>query len=288
MVNNSTAKTKHVRTKLTMVQKVACHEKFVKLTNALTTAQDAYQEEARAIAQEHGRSLKWTCKQLHMGKGIFNKCRMNPWNAFVRQEMNEYNKVKGRRVGDHLKLPVFITEHCAQLTSSYFCLMMAEKNCLQDNVEMLRQSHIKWTTIQAQTGIEGIYLVVHGNVEQYHEPKLFCMPKVASFIKDVLGMELKRFALKLKSWVVGDFTFIDKTHIILATTKPSCKKKVMMNYDNYKQKIVKTYTVALQNYLLGDVQNPGKIGCCEDLMKLLDSLVNTTCLRVKLTEDEVA
>jgi hypothetical protein len=55
MVNSSMAKTKHVHTKLTTVQKVARHEKFMKLTNALTTAQDAYQEEARAIAQEHGR-----------------------------------------------------------------------------------------------------------------------------------------------------------------------------------------------------------------------------------------
>jgi hypothetical protein len=54
MVNSSTAKTKHVRAKLTTVQKVARHEKFVKLMNALTTAQDAYQEEAHAIAQEHG------------------------------------------------------------------------------------------------------------------------------------------------------------------------------------------------------------------------------------------
>jgi hypothetical protein len=63
----------------------------------------------------------------------------------------------------------------------------------------------QWTAIQARTGIEGIYLVVRGDVEQYHEPKLFYTPKVASFIKDVLGMELKRFALKLESWVVGDF-----------------------------------------------------------------------------------
>jgi hypothetical protein len=38
------------------------------------------------------RSLKWTCKQLHIGKGIFNKCHANPWNAFVREELNEYNE----------------------------------------------------------------------------------------------------------------------------------------------------------------------------------------------------
>ncbi|KAG2142140.1 hypothetical protein BD769DRAFT_1319553, partial [Suillus cothurnatus] len=245
-------------------------------------------------------SLKWTRKQLHVGKGIFNKRRVNPWNAFVRQKMNEYNE--GRGVGDRLKLPVFIAEHHAQLTSSYFRLTVAEKGHLWDNVETLRQSCVKvthltrhhanpkalqkdvnatfnvmqteWTAIQARTGIEGIYLVVHGDVEQYHEPKLFYMPKVASFIKDVLGMEPKRFALKLESWVVGDFgqfkvsgeasnvlncnvdntetisqwlslTKLVSLYIILATTNPSRKKKVMMNYDNYEQKIVETYAVAL-------------------------------------------
>lgn len=205
----------------------------------------------------------------------------------------------------------------------------------------------QWTAIQARTGIKGIYLVVRGDVEQYHEPKLFYTPKVASFIKDMLGMEPKRFALKLKSWVVGDFgqfnisgeaskvlnCNVDNTasisqrllltklvslccrniqdglgnslhmvircmvewfvadimaDIILAMAKPSRKKKVMMNYNNYERKIVETHAVALQNYPLGDVQNPGKIGRREDLMKLLDSLVNATCSWVKLTEDEVA
>ncbi|KAG2044042.1 hypothetical protein BDR03DRAFT_1087427 [Suillus americanus] len=223
---------------------------------------------------------------------------------------------------------VFIAEHRAQLTSSYFRLTVAKKDRLWDNVETLRQSRIKvtranpkalqkdvnatfnamqteWTAIQARTGIEGIYLVVRGDVEQYHEPKLFYMPKVASFIKDVLGMEPKHFVLKLESWVVGYFdnsttisqrllltklvslchrNIQDGLDIILATTKPSCKKKVMMNYNNYEQKIVETYAVALQNYPLGDVQNPGKIGRHEDLMKLLDSLVNTTYCKNKNQE----
>ncbi|KAG1777258.1 hypothetical protein EV702DRAFT_1101918 [Suillus placidus] len=205
MVVRSTPKTKHVRAKLTTVQKAARCEKFTNLTNALTTAQGDYQEEACAIAQEHGRSLKWTHKQLHVGKGIFNKHRTNPWNAFVRQEMIKYNE--GRGVGDHLKLPMFIAENRAQLTSSYFHLTEADKNRLQSNVETLRQSRIKvtranpkalqkdvnatfnamqtsWTAIQARTGVEAIYLVVRGNVEQYHEPKLSYTPTVASFIKD--------------------------------------------------------------------------------------------------------
>ncbi|KAG2079042.1 hypothetical protein BDR04DRAFT_990538, partial [Suillus decipiens] len=61
-----------------------------------------------------------------------------------------------------------------------------------------------------------------------------------------------------------------------------------MNYDNYEQKIVETYGVNLQNYPLGVMQNPGKIGCREDLIKLLNSLVNSSCLWVRLTKDELA
>ncbi|KAG1735065.1 uncharacterized protein EDB91DRAFT_1083812 [Suillus paluster] len=104
-------------------------------------------------------------------------------------------------------------------------------------------------------GFEGLYLVVHGDVEQYHEPKLFYTPKVASFIKGVLGMEPKCLTLELDSWVVGDF---------------------------------ENYGVALQNHLLAAVQNPGEIGHCEDLIKMLNSLVNSSCLWVTLTKDEIA
>ncbi|KAG2109785.1 hypothetical protein BD769DRAFT_1330411, partial [Suillus cothurnatus] len=88
-------------------------------------------------------SLKWTRKQLHIGKGIFNKRRANPWNAFVREELNEYNE--GRGVGDRLKLPVFITEHRTQLTTRYLRLTAADKDRLRDDVETLCQSRIKVT-----------------------------------------------------------------------------------------------------------------------------------------------
>ncbi|KAG2121557.1 hypothetical protein BD769DRAFT_1333829, partial [Suillus cothurnatus] len=74
-----------------------------------------------------------------------------------------------------------------------------------------------------RTGLEGMYLAIQGDVEQYHEPKLFYTSKVASFIKDVLGMEPKRFALKLES----------------------LEKRVVMNYENYERKIMETYSIAL-------------------------------------------
>ncbi|KAG1729623.1 uncharacterized protein EDB91DRAFT_1252938 [Suillus paluster] len=216
MVNTSTSKGKHVRAKLTDTQKAARRTKVVKLSNAITTAQDAYHEEACAIAKDNGH-------------------------------------------------------------------------------------------IQVRTGLEGMYIAVRGDVEQYHEPKLFYTAKVGSFIKDVLGMEPKRFALKVKSWVVGDFDsggtvnrrlsltklislcrqlIQDGLDIILPTLKHPPKKKVQMNYDNYEGKIVETYGVALENFP-GTVQNPGKIGHREDLIKLYDLLFKGTCSWTKLTNDEL-
>jgi hypothetical protein len=50
----TTLKHKHVCTKLTIGHKVTYHEKFGNSTNAITTAHDAFQEEAHAIAQDHG------------------------------------------------------------------------------------------------------------------------------------------------------------------------------------------------------------------------------------------
>ncbi|KAG2033325.1 hypothetical protein BDR03DRAFT_985086 [Suillus americanus] len=121
-----------------------------------------------------------------------------------------------------------------------------------------------------------MYLVVQGNIKQYHEPKLFYTSKVASFIKDVLGMELKHFTLKLESWVVGNFdsASTDGLDDIVATLNPAPKKRVMMNYNNYEQEIVETYSIALYGFPLGTVQNPGKIGC------------RTSCSWVKLTDSK--
>lgn len=55
MAPTSTSKHQRVRAKLTTEQKTKRHNKFVNLTNAIATARETYQEEARAIAQDHGR-----------------------------------------------------------------------------------------------------------------------------------------------------------------------------------------------------------------------------------------
>ncbi|KAG1836468.1 hypothetical protein DFJ58DRAFT_734951 [Suillus subalutaceus] len=191
-------------------------------------------------------------------------------------------------------------------------IQMADKNCLRENVNELCMLCVKvthanpkalqkdvnatfktmqteWTSIQARTGLKGMYIAV------------------GSFIKDVLGMEPKCFALKVESWVVGNFDSAstasqrlsltklislcrqhiqDRLDIILPTLSHPPKKKVKMNYDNYEGKIVETYSIALGNFP-GIIQNPGKIGCRKDLVKLYDLLFSGTCSWMKLTSDEL-
>ncbi|KAG2052110.1 hypothetical protein BDR06DRAFT_888383, partial [Suillus hirtellus] len=67
----------------------------------------------------------------------------NPWNAFVRQKLNEENE--GCAQGDQLKLPAFIKAHSSKLTSAYLRLTLVNKNCLWENINTYCQSCVKVT-----------------------------------------------------------------------------------------------------------------------------------------------
>ncbi|KIJ62064.1 hypothetical protein HYDPIDRAFT_30616 [Hydnomerulius pinastri MD-312] len=119
----------------------------------------------------------------------------------------------------------------------------------------------EWTALNTQTRIEGLYMVVHGDVEHYHKSKIFCTLKAVTFIKNILKFELKCFVLKLESWVVGDFESSATTNQQLSHTKLDglnhitqsknlAPNKVQMKYDNYKKKIIEAYLVALHHWPL--------------------------------------
>ncbi|KAG1732924.1 uncharacterized protein EDB91DRAFT_1040140, partial [Suillus paluster] len=188
-------------------------------------------------------SLKWTRKQLHVGKGIFNKCRVNPWNAFVRQELNKYNE--GRGVGDRLKLPVFITENRTQLMTSYCRLTVADKNHLQDNVETLRQSRVKVTRANPkalQKDVNATFNAMQTEVLNFysvHEIRTKWLNSgLLSRLEQVLrGSTLLSVAMSSSTTSRSSFIHLRLLH---------SSKTVTMNYDNYEQKIVETYAVALQ------------------------------------------
>ncbi|KAG2030361.1 hypothetical protein BDR03DRAFT_987134, partial [Suillus americanus] len=262
MVTVSTSKSKRVHTKLSDVQKFAHHEKLVKLTNAITTAQDVYQEEACTIAKENGRQ------------------KLNDENEGLMQ-------MKGHALGDQTKLSAFSKANRTWLVSSYLQLMLADKNHLRENVTCTNpkalQKDVKSTFKTMQT--ESNSGLASKHVQASRESK------VRSFIKDVLGMELKHFALKVESWVVGNFDSAgtasqqlsltklvslchqhiqDGLDIILPTLSHPPNKKVKMNYNNYEGKIMETYGIALEHV-------PGKIGHHKDLIELCNLLFKGTC-----------
>ncbi|KAG1751318.1 uncharacterized protein EDB91DRAFT_1243592 [Suillus paluster] len=260
---------KHARAKLTTEQKAECRQKYTKLMDAINTARDSYQEEARSIAQDHGRRLSEPeKKKLRLGIDDLRAMRVN----IVRSN---------------------------------------PKALLKDVNSTFNTMEKEWTAINARTSMEGFYIAVRGDLEHYHEAKLFLTAKAKSFIKDVLHFEPKLLALKSESWVVGNFgaesSMSTTQRLPLSKLVSLCRqniqdgldnilqknklasKKIPMNYDNYEKRIVKVYAIAIDGWTYEkSVCNPGKIGRREHLIKLLDALVTGTCSWVTLNDDEVS
>ncbi|KAG0692052.1 hypothetical protein DFH29DRAFT_1009497 [Suillus ampliporus] len=300
--------------KLTTEQKAEHRQKYMKLMDAINTAWDSYQEEARSIAQDHGRSLKWTRAELN-GSRLTRQCRKaSAWNAFVRGKLNEANETRGP--GQCYRLPAFISAHHTELQRTYTHLSETEKKKLRLGIDDLRTMRVnivrsnpkallkdinltlnamekEWTAINARTSMEGFYI------------------SAKSFIKDVLHFEPKLLALKFESWVVGNFgaesfdvhntvASIVETRQFVQTKHSRwlrqyfaenelASKKIPMNYENYEKRIVEVYAVAIDGWTYEkSVCNPGKIGRREHLINLLDALVTGTCSWVALSDDEVS
>ncbi|KAG1758949.1 hypothetical protein EDD22DRAFT_783245, partial [Suillus occidentalis] len=226
----------------------------------------------------------------------------NTWNVFVRQKLNEANEEL--TIGEWWKLPAFIAAHQAELTEGYRQLSEATKNDLQCDMNVFCESRIKivhsnpkalqkqvnamfnsmekevhtgWMNITSRTGVEGFYVAVCGDVEHFHEAKIFCTPQVQSFVKEVLNLDPKCFALKFESWATGDFGVWSYNHLSPTKLISMCHKsiqegldeivqklklswkKIKMNYDNYKRKIVETYRIELDGWTYKVLQNLGKI-----------------------------
>ncbi|KAG1749256.1 hypothetical protein EDB19DRAFT_1904770 [Suillus lakei] len=159
--------------------------------------------------------------------------------------------------------------------------------------------------------MEGFYIAVRGDLEHYHEAKLFLTDKAKSLIKDVLHFEPKLLALKFESWVVGNFStesaMSTSQRLPLSKLISLCRqniqdgldnilqknklasKKIPINYDNYEKRIVEIYAVAIDGWTYGkSVCNPGKIGRREHLISLLDALVTGKCSWIVLSEDALS
>ncbi|KAG1880021.1 hypothetical protein F4604DRAFT_1922706 [Suillus subluteus] len=185
------------------------------------------------------------------------------------------------------------------------------KALLKDVNSTFNTMEKEWTAINACTSVEGFYIAVRGDLEHFHEAKVFLTTKAKSFIKDVLHFEPKHLALKFESWVVGNFGEESSTSATKQLPLPKivslCRKniqigldsilqennlaskKVQMNYENYEKNIVEVYGVAINGWTYEkSVCNPGKIGRREHLIKLSDALVKGECSWAMLSEEELS
>ncbi|KAG2138320.1 hypothetical protein DEU56DRAFT_696887, partial [Suillus clintonianus] len=164
---------KRVCPQLTTIQKSARREKFVSLTNDINDTRAAYMDEVQGLAKKHGRSERWTRRQLYLGG----------------------KTVRRLSRGDHWKLTEFIEDHNETLKHDYSKLTAAQKNAfvieimqrrvakqkiVRDNPKAVQRDMLasfaamdqEWTALCSRLGIEGFYIAVRGGVEDLSGPKL--------------------------------------------------------------------------------------------------------------------
>ncbi|KAI5989490.1 hypothetical protein EDD15DRAFT_2370108 [Pisolithus albus] len=327
MARTATLHGKRVRPKLSNGQKEERRARQMKLASDIASAQRAYVQEARDIARNHGRSLKWTRVQLLKSQNLRDRRRVNSWNAFIRAKLREANA--GRDRGDRVILTQFVARNKDDLRVAYKNLTPAQQEAYNAEVRVARDTKVmvvrsnpkavshtvsaafanmdrEWTALCAQTGLEGFYIAVRGTVEDLPEPKVFFTQKAENFVRTVLDIEPRRLALRLESWVVSglDAPIRTKHQRPLNKLISECRaliqeeldyiltKKVStnvkMNYTNYERRIVERYGVMLTGWpFSGTVRNPSKIGGRAEVEKLLDALNSEACKWVRLTDEEL-
>ncbi|KAI6008430.1 hypothetical protein EDC04DRAFT_2582096, partial [Pisolithus marmoratus] len=172
------------------------------------------------------------------------------------------------------------------------CFIVSLINCI---------AHLtQWSSLCSSLGMEGFYIAVCGGVEDLSAPKVFFSPKGNKFVHSVLDLEPHHLALKLESFVISGLgmspsqlsDLLNKSHIqhslgdILHDN--SVTRSVCMNYDNYECKIVEHFGMELigwPNNLL-PICNPGQLGGCDRVQKLLVALTTKVCHWKKLSDEE--
>lgn len=288
MARTATLHGKRVRPKLSNGQKEERRARQMKLASDIAGAQRAYAQEARDIAQNHGRSLKWTRVQLLKSQNLRDRRRVNSWNAFIRAKLRDANS--GRDRGDRVKLTQFVARNKDDLLVAYKNLTPAQQEAYNAEVQVARDTKVmvvrsnpkavshtvsaafanmdrEWTALCAQTGLEGFYIAVRGTVEDLSEPKVFFTQKAENFVQTVLDIEPRRLALRLESWAVSGLDMPTATkhqrplnklisecraliqeELDYLLTKKKVSANVKMNYTNYECQIVERYGVMLTGW----------------------------------------
>ncbi|KAF8572842.1 hypothetical protein K439DRAFT_1625493 [Ramaria rubella] len=304
-------KCKRVRTKLSQEDKNLCREKLANLTNDLAVTKTLLVENARVVAKKHHRLVSWLQK----------KCAPNAWNMFVSRELRAYNDEQPK--GSCLTSSVYLGSHYPALVRKYSNLSAEEKQDLQSTLLAMQQHampkalqhdvdatfdrmEIEWQGIKERVGIKGFYMAVCTDVEHYHQPKHYFSKKAMNFFQESLHLDPMCVLMQFEAWAVGGpepanegskakrpvseeiaecrSIIQEGLYSILQLHK---KKKVGMNYSNYKLEIVKELYVELQGWPFEKIQNPGELGAHSCVQKLLAVLKDGTCKWVKLSNDAV-
>ncbi|KIK12505.1 hypothetical protein PISMIDRAFT_18700 [Pisolithus microcarpus 441] len=140
MARTATLHGKRVCPKLSNGQKEERCTRQMKLASDIAGAQRAYAQEARDIAQNHGRSLKWTCVQLLKSQNLRDRRRINSWNAFIRAKLCDANS--GRDRGDRVKLTQFVAQNKDDLLVAYKNLTPAQQEAYNAEVQVARDTKV--------------------------------------------------------------------------------------------------------------------------------------------------
>ncbi|KAI6013587.1 hypothetical protein BKA83DRAFT_4024142, partial [Pisolithus microcarpus] len=164
---------KRVRPRLSNDQKEERRARQMKLADDIAGARWAYAQEARDIAQNHGRS------SLSLHTITFS-------DSF---------SSTGCDRGDRVKLTQFMARNKDDLLVTYKNLTPVQQEAYNTEVQVARDTKVRvvhsnpkavshtvtaafanmdreWTALCTQTGLEGFYVAVRGTVEDLSEPKV--------------------------------------------------------------------------------------------------------------------
>ncbi|KIK11658.1 hypothetical protein PISMIDRAFT_19363 [Pisolithus microcarpus 441] len=142
MARTATLHGKRVRPRLSNDQKEERRARQMKLADDIAGARRAYAQEARDIAQNHGRSLNWTRVQLLLKSQNLCNCRcINSWNAFISSKLREANA--GRDRGDRVKLTQFMARNKDDLLVTYKNLTPTQQEAYNTEVQVARDTKVR-------------------------------------------------------------------------------------------------------------------------------------------------
>lgn len=74
--------------------------------------------------------------------------------------------------------------------------------------------------------MQGFYVAVRGNIEHHNQAKVFSTDKASRFLTQILGVDPRRLALKLESYVISDLSGVGSIRGTKADEVSECRKLI--------------------------------------------------------------